>query len=143
MAVAGTNLDLVRRGFEAFNRGDIDAMLELLDPEVEWSQSPETAPEAAIYRGRDGVRELLTGVLDSLTAMEGFDEYRAEPLRILDVEDGRVLIEVRWSMRNVVTGTDVGRTEAQVWTLRDGKGLAVQEYGNWESARDAVALRDG
>jgi hypothetical protein len=31
--VASGNVELVRRGYEAFNRGDLDAAFELLDPD--------------------------------------------------------------------------------------------------------------
>src|SRR3978361_1510234 len=49
------NLDVVRRGYEAFARGDIDAAIEFMHPQVEAHDPPE-APDATIYRGREAVR---------------------------------------------------------------------------------------
>ena len=30
------NVDIIRRGYEAFNRGDLEAILATLDPRIEW-----------------------------------------------------------------------------------------------------------
>jgi ketosteroid isomerase-like protein len=34
--VPSENVELVRRGFEAWARGDVDELVALLDPEVYW-----------------------------------------------------------------------------------------------------------
>lgn len=49
------NIELARRGYEAFARGDLDAALELMDPEIEAHDPPEM-PDAAIHRGHAAVR---------------------------------------------------------------------------------------
>jgi ketosteroid isomerase-like protein len=47
------NVETLRRGYEAFNRRDIDGALEGLDPEVEWPNMLE----GTIIRGHQAVRE--------------------------------------------------------------------------------------
>src|SRR3954468_10280849 len=42
--MAESNLDLARRGFDAALRGDLDAIAELLDPEVSWHGGDPSAP---------------------------------------------------------------------------------------------------
>jgi hypothetical protein len=32
------NVDAVRQGYDAFNRGDIEGVLEMLDPQICWDQ---------------------------------------------------------------------------------------------------------
>src|SRR5262245_62636227 len=49
------NVELVRRAYDAFNRGDFEGWLAALDPDVEWDER-YIAPDAAVYRGHDGVR---------------------------------------------------------------------------------------
>jgi SnoaL-like domain len=49
------NLDLARRGYEAFARGDLDAAIEFMHPEIEAHDPPEV-PDATVYRGREAVR---------------------------------------------------------------------------------------
>ena len=63
------NLEGVRRGYEAFNRGDLDQVLEGLDPEIEW-HVPPILPEETVYNGHDGVRELWRNLEDAFEKVE-------------------------------------------------------------------------
>jgi ketosteroid isomerase-like protein len=55
------NVEAFKRGIAAWNRGDIDATLEVFDPEVEWRPTFQRllGGDTAVYRGRHGVREFL------------------------------------------------------------------------------------
>lgn len=46
----------LREAHAAFNRGDIDAAVRILDPEVEWMKPPEF-PGGGTYHGVDGARQ--------------------------------------------------------------------------------------
>ena len=66
------NVEIMRRGYEAFARGDYRAMLTSLHPEIE--VHPEAAaPDLGTCRGHDGYLEFLEQWL------EPWDEYRIEP----------------------------------------------------------------
>lgn len=62
--MAEANVEALQRGYEALNRGDLSAVLELLDPDIEW-QEPEPSPDAGTHTepffrtrewlGRDGL----------------------------------------------------------------------------------------
>jgi uncharacterized protein len=54
------NVAQVRSGYEAFARGDVDAVLALLDPDIDWH--PAIAPILGVetLRGREAVRAFLT-----------------------------------------------------------------------------------
>lgn len=45
-----------RRALEAFNRGDVEAAMQDMHPEVEWFP-PEPLPDKQVYRGYDAVEE--------------------------------------------------------------------------------------
>jgi ketosteroid isomerase-like protein len=47
------NVDLARRGMEAYNRGDIEAVLELFSPEMELYSPPDFI-NAGVFHGREG-----------------------------------------------------------------------------------------
>ena len=65
------NVEIVRRVFDAFNRRDIAAFLELLDPDVEWV--PVLAVlEGSVYRGHGDIRRWLK---TSTTDWEFFEVY--------------------------------------------------------------------
>ena len=51
------NAELVRQGYEAWNRGDLEWLLEHVTPDYEfWTEQlfPDTE---ALYRGREGLRQ--------------------------------------------------------------------------------------
>ena len=62
------NVDAFKRGIEAANRRDVDALLEELDPEVEWHPAILTGlgGEAAVYRGHEGFRQATRDVYEAL-----------------------------------------------------------------------------
>ena len=46
------NVNLLRQGYEAFNRGDIDSVMGIMDPDIEW-QEPDTEgwPQRGTHHG--------------------------------------------------------------------------------------------
>ena len=48
----------LRAAYAAFNRGDMDAAVEPLDAQIEWSE-PAEFPGGGTYHGRDGARQYL------------------------------------------------------------------------------------
>ena len=50
-----TDVDTLRRSYEALNEGDVDAALEALDPDAVWRESPEL-PGGDEFRGREALR---------------------------------------------------------------------------------------
>ena len=48
------NVEIVRRGFEVWNTGDMDALRELYDPGIVWRPA-EGWPEPGPYAGREAV----------------------------------------------------------------------------------------
>ena len=62
-----TNRDLIVRGYDAFDRGDVGTVLEILDPNIHW-HVPWRSPLSGDYKGHDEVvgfftttQELATG----------------------------------------------------------------------------------
>jgi ketosteroid isomerase-like protein len=53
------NVEIVRASWEAWSRGDMDALFEFYDPEVEWDMTHSYVPDMGVFHGHDGG----TGVL--------------------------------------------------------------------------------
>jgi ketosteroid isomerase-like protein len=55
--MSNQNAELIRRAYLAYAEGNLDPMLELVDPDVEWiAGSCHRAPDLRICRGRPDER---------------------------------------------------------------------------------------
>jgi ketosteroid isomerase-like protein len=55
------NVQVIRNAYEAFERGDIPAVIALLDENVEWEVT-DVLPQGGAFRGRDGAGEFFQGL---------------------------------------------------------------------------------
>jgi ketosteroid isomerase-like protein len=79
------NETIVRRGYEAFNRGDLKAFTDLFRHDVSW-YSPGRSPLAGDLVGREAVFARLGRYM-----AETGGTFKAELKRVLTDEDGRVI----------------------------------------------------
>ena len=130
--MSSANVEIVRRAYDAFNRNDPDAAIALLDPDVEWTL-PAHFPDAETWRGRDRVVEGLRSMASS------FDSLNLEVHELIDAGD-RVVALVHIQGRAAVTGLDLSGmgVDGHIWTLRDGRVLAVRMYGGTDDALAAI-----
>jgi hypothetical protein len=83
------NVGAFKGAIEAANHQDVEAFLAHCDPEVEWPRPAilmSLGGEAKVYRGHEGVREVLEDVF------EAFAELHLEISEIRDLEDRIVAI---------------------------------------------------
>ena len=131
------NVDSLREGFEEFARGDLEAVLERLDPEVEWE--PAIAPILGVetIRGREAVLAFFVRDLS-----EGFDEFRAEPLAYEDLGDGGVLVTIRYAGRGESSGLEIDQTFVSLYRFRNGMTVGMHDYHTREEALEAAGLSE-
>ena len=131
------NVELLKKAYEAFARGDVEAVLERLDPDVDWR--PAIAPILGVdaVRGREAVRDFLTRDL-----FEGFDQFRAEPLEFDDLGDDAVLVTARYVGRGESSGIELDQTFATLYRLRDGKAVSMRDYSTRAQALEAAGLSE-
>ena len=131
------NVDAVRRFVDAYNRRDIEAMLEELDPEVEWHPAilALVEGEATVYRGHEGMRQWVRD-LD-----EVFDEIDVQYSEIRDRGDQVVWVgQIR--MRGRGSGAWTESPIASVSDIRNGKSTRVRTYLDPEEALKAAGLSE-
>ena len=116
------NLEIVGRGYEAFARGDMEALFTLFDDDIEWiSPGPPELPTAGMRRGKQQVAEFFQAIDDV------FEIQRFEPDAF--VADGdRVVVLGSDTSRVKATGKVLDAEWAHVFTIRDGKIVAFKEY---------------
>jgi ketosteroid isomerase-like protein len=131
--VSQDNVEFVRRGLEAFNRGEWDEVFDhWFHPEIEWSDPPGF-PGAGVHRGRAAVEARFQELAEML---EGF---RVEPEQFLDAGDD-VVAFVRTGGRGRTSGIDVSRPVAWTMTVRDGLVVKVVGYEERAAALAAAGL---
>ena len=126
------NVEVVRRGWDAWQRGDLPGLFSNFDPEVVWDTSHfRDWPESA-YRGIDGVERFLTEWL------EVWADYELDVDDVLAAPDGRVVSLLRQRGRGRDSGLPMEMSLAQIATLRDGKVTRLDNYEDrGEALRDA------
>jgi ketosteroid isomerase-like protein len=132
MAVSSENVEIVRRGVEAFNERGVDGIVPFIDPDFEATTPPNLASEPDTYRGPDGIRRWF----DSFD--EVMEEIRWDAHEFHAVGD-RVVVEFTLRARGKTTGLDFGQNAVMVWSLREDKAVRVELF---ETLDEALAAAD-
>lgn len=117
-----TALDTVHGLWKAFRAGDMDAVRELLDPDVEWV-IPDILPWGGTYRGPSGVEAYLTNALQYLDVAASGAEFREF------FTDGDKVVDIAMSYGRVKsTGRDFVMPTIHVTTVTAGKVVRMQSF---------------
>ena len=116
------NLDVIRRGYEAFGRGDINALLESFDEDISWvTPGPPELATSGNRSGRQAVAQFFAAV------NEVFEIQRFEPREFL-AQDDRIVVLGSETARVRATGNVVDLDWVHVFAMRNGKVVAFQEF---------------
>lgn len=128
------NVELVRRGYDAYNAGDLATLYELYDPDLVMYHL-EGWPEPGPSVGRDAVfRELRQ-------LREAWQE--GDSLEVVGdlIEAGNhVLARDVWHASG--RGPDAVMEFTTIYTLRKGRLITIQRYWDHAEALEAVGLRE-
>jgi ketosteroid isomerase-like protein len=132
------NVEVVRAQIDAYNRGDYDAALALLDEEVEW-HVPEVAaldaPASGIVQGRARVAEQFARWL------EAWETHAFQVTDALSQGDD-VFIAGLQIGRGRHSGLDIRVPTFHVFTVRDQKIVAMRAFPERADALEAAGLRE-
>jgi ketosteroid isomerase-like protein len=130
--VAGEDVTVVEAVFAAFAERDVERVLELIDPDVEFTPvTADFAGRTEPYRGHDGIREYFRDV------ERVWDDLRLTPSDFREI-GGSVLVTGRVSARSAARIVD-GST-GWVWRVHDGRVVYGRVY---PSAADAERAAGG
>jgi ketosteroid isomerase-like protein len=131
------NVEAYRRWLDAYNRRDVEAMIEGLDPEVEYHPALPMllGGVATVYRGHEGVRSLFGEIYDS------FDEIHTEYSEVRDLGD-RVVAIGRIRMRGRGSGAETESPAGSIVDFKDGKGIRIRTFLDPQEALEAAGLRE-
>ena len=130
--MAETNVDRLRAGYEALDRGDVDTVRAFIHPEAEMHDRPEI-PDATTYVGWDGV------VLSLRASRETFEDFHFVPERFFEHED-KIVVIIKMVGKGRTSGVPVEERIAHLWTIKDGLAVSLQAYTSSEDALEAAGL---
>jgi uncharacterized protein len=116
----GANTTVVQEAYAAFGRGDIPALLDLLDDDVEWT-SPRTLPQGGEYHGKAEVVRFFEAV------GAAWDPLGLEVKSISEAGNGLVVGIVRLDGM-LRAGKPSGYGSVHLFDVRNGKITRFREY---------------
>jgi ketosteroid isomerase-like protein len=129
------NVEVVRHWIEAYNRRDIEALLEVSDPEIEFRSIFAGIESGGAFRGRAGVYEYFKAIEDA------YETFQVPPEEFLDAGAAVVVAGPA-----VWTGRGSGASDrtpifVAVW-LRKAKVMRVETFTDRTEALEAVGLAE-
>jgi ketosteroid isomerase-like protein len=124
------NVELVRGVYDAFARGDVDAVFAAMTPGIEWEES-QGMPYGGIYHGRDAIVASVFGPI--LADVEGFT---ASPDEILALDEVRVLARGRHGGMGAAGPVDA--RFVHIWTVTDGRVSRYEQLADTRRFCDAI-----
>jgi ketosteroid isomerase-like protein len=125
------NVALVRSIYAALALGDLAAVVDALDPDVEWVEpDAHGLPFAGTHHGREAV---VSGVFATVPGT--WDDFRVEPEEFLG--DGEAVVAIG-TFRGEAGGRALEAPFAHVWRVRGG--LAAEFHNYTDTAAFQAAL---
>jgi ketosteroid isomerase-like protein len=123
-------------GYHAMNRGDVDLLLAIYDPQVVVRFHPggPMPPDlTGEHHGHDGFRELWQAWSDS------WEEFRFEPEEVIDLGEA-ILVSVTLQGRGRASGIETRMPLYEVFRFRDGIIFQHEDFTDKGAAERAVGL---
>jgi uncharacterized protein len=128
-------VEFARRGYEAFNERGVDAILNFLEPDIEWVNLAP-GPLSGTYKGHDGVRKFFEELYQDWEGVQlNPEEFRA-------VGDRYVLVFLRIWARGKVSGVGGDAPVAMLWTVGRTGAAQVRIYYNRREALEAAGIKE-
>lgn len=128
----GAEIESLRKAYAAFNRNDIAATVQSLDPQIEWTE-PAEFPGGGTYHGQEGVKAYLS------QSRAAWAEIESEPERFIAA--GQKIIVFVHVRARPKEGTEWHeRRLADVFTFRNGKAVQMRAFADRRQALEWVGV---
>jgi ketosteroid isomerase-like protein len=130
------NVEIVRRGYEALNRRDVDQFLSYFAPDSEVDFSEWIGTFSDVYRGHAELKTLWESF------MEAWDEIHWELDELRDLGGDGVLSATHLIARGHGSGIQTTDYRAVIWTVRGGRIRRVKFFPDKQEALEAAGLSE-
>jgi ketosteroid isomerase-like protein len=117
--MAEQDVDTIRGAYEAFARGDVPAVLGIMDPGIEWREPGGGNSPSGTFNGPDSVASEVFAPIQA-----NFDEYSVDPSDFND-EGDRVVVTGRFTGKNK-EGVELDTGFEHIFEMRDGKVIRFE-----------------
>ena len=126
------NVALIRRAYAAYESGDTAAMLDLIDPDLEWTYLDPSAidPQPQVCHGR--------GELEAALAQQAQRGLRSRLEEVIGHGD-KVVVAVRTPGSDAYRVRQSDDRDYAMFTMRDGRIIALRDC---RDRADALTLAD-
>ena len=107
--------ELIQSAYDAFNERDLDFLLLLLHPDVDWANGME----GGRIRGHEGVREYWTRQWDVIDPI-------VKPQRFESLPDGRIVVHVHQVVRDLERKVILDRMVQHIYRLEGAQILSME-----------------
>jgi ketosteroid isomerase-like protein len=120
-------IERIRHGYDAFNRGDFDAAAELIHPDIVWNRA------AADFEGPAHGAEAVRGLWEPEVFTTQFNEVHS----IEPVADC-VLVEATFHGEGAGSGIKLDQRGFHLWRIRGGKAIEFRYFLDRDEAMHAA-----
>jgi ketosteroid isomerase-like protein len=113
--MAGSDLELIREGFERLASEGYEAMTPMIHPEFEMETPANLAAEPQRYEGVDGFRRWWSSFLEVM------DTVTLEASAFHELDPGRIAVEAEIHAVGGASGIETTQGVVLIITVKDGK----------------------
>lgn len=132
------NVEALRWLYGEWAKGDLWALRDIADPNIEWEWSPGLASISGGSRISRGLDEIAVATLEWL---EAWDRYWMTAEDFIEAGD-EIVVLMRLHARAAASDSVVEQRIAAVWTLRNGRAVRVRYYDNRAEALEAAGVSE-
>lgn len=129
------NVKTIESLYAAFAVGDIPKVLSGLDEKVVWNEA-----EGNKYADGNpyiGPQAVLNGVFARIGAE--YEYFKLVNIQLHEMSNNKVLATLRYQAKLKNNGATYDAQVAHLWTLKDGKAIAFQQYLDTKKVAEAIA----
>ncbi|QQX78149.1 nuclear transport factor 2 family protein [Aequorivita iocasae] len=130
------NIAIIEGLYKAFSAGDIPTVLAGLDPKIVWNEAEgNSLADGNPYIGPEAV---LNGVFARIGAENEY--FKLKDIELHNMDNNQVLATLRYEGKFKQTGKIYDVQAAHLWTLKNGKIVAFQQYVNTKKLAEAEKM---
>jgi hypothetical protein len=119
--------------YKAFAVGDIPVVLGIMDEQINWNEAEgNTYADGNPYIGPEAV---LNGVFGRI--MNDHEYFNLTDIKLHEILDNKVLATLRYDAKLKKNGAEYDAQVAHLWTLKNEKVIAFQQYLDTKKVNDA------